>query len=58
MLETLKANTIRMSIEYQHLDSSSTDFSNFEEVVVDNKVLKSVLDESTSSPTIVPAILD
>ena len=52
------ANTIRMPIEHQHLDSLSTDFLKSEGAVVDNQVLESVFDESTSSLTIVPAILD
>ena len=58
MLETFMANAIRMPIEHQHLDSSSTDSLESEGVVADYQVLESVLDESTLSPTIEPAILD
>ena len=58
MLETFMANAIKMPIEHQHLDSSSTDSLKSEGLVADNQVLESVLDKSTSSPTIESAILD
>ena len=52
------ANTIRMPIEHQYLDSSSIDSLESEGIVADNQVLESVLNENPSSATIEPAILD
>ena len=58
MLETFMANSVRMPVEHQYLDFSSTDSWVSEGVVTNNQVLESVFDESTSSPIIEPTILD
>ena len=57
MLETFMANSIRMPIQRQQLDSFSADFLKSERVAANNELLKFVFDESTSSPTIELAIL-
>ena len=58
MLETFLANFIRVPVERHQLGCFSTDCLESEGVVAENKVLQSVFDEDTSSPSIEPAILD
>ena len=58
MLETFLANSIRIPVERHQLGCFSADCLKSKGVIAENEVLQSVFDESTSSPSIEPAILD
>ena len=58
MLETFIANVIKMPIEYQYLDFFGTDSLESGGVVANNQLLESVLNKSTLSLIIEPAILN
>ncbi len=58
MLEIFVANSIRILVERQELGSFSINYLEYKRIVVENKVLQSILNESTLSPSIESAIFD
>ena len=58
MLETFLANSLRIPVKRHQLGCFSIDCLEFEGVAIENKVLQSVFDKSTLSPSLEPAILD
>ena len=58
MLETFLVNSIRIPVKCHQLGCFNADCLESEGVSAENKVLQSIFDESTLSPSIKPAILD
>ena len=58
MLKTFLTNSIRIPVEHHQLGCFNIDYLESEGVAAENKVLQSVPDKSTLSPSIKSAILD